>query len=176
MAWTNPTAWVAGDPLTAARLNSEIKDNLLALKNPPTAQHVVNEAGANYSANTGATTFADIDATDLALSIVTTGGDVLVHFHGTIFIPATGGNGGYAKFDVAVDGTRNGGDDGYVVSRALVSTDKYEIVSFTRLITGLSAASHTFKLQWATNCAVVLYAGFGTTNLDLHPQFWVREI
>jgi hypothetical protein len=31
MAWNNPTTWVAGDPLTAAELNSQVRDNMKAI-------------------------------------------------------------------------------------------------------------------------------------------------
>ena len=51
------------------------------------------------------------------------------------------------------------------------------VVSFTFLATGLAAGTHTFKLQWKTGAATAtMYAGAGTPNLDVHPQFWAREV
>jgi len=132
--------------------------------------YVANE-GSDYT--TTSASFVDIDATNLSLTIITTGGDVKVHFHGVLDHTATQG---FINFDVDVDATRDGGDDGYIASSATSGNDKTPI-TFTRLITGLSAGSHTFKLQWKTSASTAtLYAGAGTTNLDVHPQFWVEEI
>lgn len=35
MAWTNPRTWVAGEKITAALLNQQLRDNLLALDTAP---------------------------------------------------------------------------------------------------------------------------------------------
>ena len=159
MAWTTPKTWAVDELVTASDLNTHIRDNLNALKVPPTDHYELNE-GSDYT--TSSTSFVDVDATNLALTITTTGGDVLVHFHGYTV------NQGY--FDLAVDGSRAGGDDGCI----RFTTGP---VSFTRLITGLAAGEHVFKLQWKTvGAALTLYAGTGTAGYDLHPQFWVREI
>jgi L-2-hydroxyglutarate oxidase LhgO len=163
--WTTPKTWSTGEALSANDMNTHIRDNLGALKAPPTAAYTPDEA-ANY--NTSQTTFVDVDASNLALTITTTGGDVMVGFHGHIFA-----NGGICHLDVEVDGTREAGDDGITA----VYTNNHEAVSFTLLITNLDAGSHTFKLQWkVTAGSAALYAGAGTANLDVHPQFWVREI
>ena len=169
MAWTTPkTDWVLGELATQSHLN-DIGNNLAALKDPPSDNYELDE-GSDYS--TSSTTFVDVDGTNLALTINTNGGDVLVHFHGMIGKAAASH---YWYFDVEVDGTRIGGDDGIIGQ--LESTNSRDPVSFTRLITGLAAGSHTFKLQWKVNAnSITLYAGAGTTNSDLHPQFWAREI
>jgi hypothetical protein len=140
MSWTTPKTWVNDETLTADDMNTHLRDNLNALKAP------------------------------LSLNVTTTGGDVLIGFHGTILHSA-----GYVAFDVLLDNaTRLGGDDGLVVTD---SGGLHPLVSFVRLVTGLSAGAHNFKLQWRTNTgAATLYAGAGTTNLDMHGQFWVREV
>lgn len=169
MAWSAPRTWVEAENVTAALLNTHLRDQLIALKDPPSANYVLNE-GSDYT--TVSTTFGDVDGTNLALQITTTGGDVFVHFHGTCK-QATGGH--KVNFDVDVDGVRHGGDDGIVAQHDLGGD--VAVVSFTRLITGLSAASHTFKLQWkVTGGTGTLYAGAGTVGFDFHPQFWVREM
>lgn len=170
MAWTTPKTWTTGETLTASDFNTHIQDNLNALKDPPSANYDVNEA-SNYTIASG--TFADVDATDLALAITTNGGDVMVGFHG--YVSATGGAPNVVHFDVheSSGGARLGGDDGMI---AIATTGD---AAFTRLITGLSAGAHTFKLQWKTNTSsstATLFAGAGTSNYDLHPQFWVREV
>jgi hypothetical protein len=111
-----------------------------------------------------------VDATDLSLTITTTGGDVMVCFHGFV---AWTGNGVF--LDVTLDGTRIGGDDGII--RGAVANSS-ESLAFVRLVQSVSAGAHTFKLQWkvAASAAATLYAGAGTSNFDLHPQFWAREV
>ena len=81
MTWTTPKTWQVDELVTATIMNTHIRDNLNALKTPPSADYDCNEA-ANYA--TTSTTFVNVDATNLALTITTNGGDVLVHFHGTL--------------------------------------------------------------------------------------------
>ncbi len=161
--WTTPKTWTVDELVTASAMNTHLRDNLNALKTPPSAHYECDES-SDYTTSAGA--WVDVDATNLALTITTNGGDVLVHFHGNVY-----GSSAHVWLDVAVDGTREGGDDGIVRARQ----SDYDTVSFTRLITGLSAGEHTFKLQWKSSNGT-LYAGAGTTNLDVHPQFWVREV
>lgn len=161
MAWTDPTAWDVGDVLTKDRLNQEVRDNLIALKDPPSA-NFEGDGTANYS--TTSTTFVDVDDPDFVLTITTNGGDVLVHFHGNVY--NTGAN-GVSQLDVEVDGTRIG----YASGMMYAQEGNSESTTFTRLITGLSAGSHTFKLQWK------VLAGTGVlTGLNYSPQFWAREV
>jgi hypothetical protein len=166
MAWTAARTWVTGELVTASIMNSAVRDNLDALKAPPSDDYTADE-GSDYTETS--TSFVDIDATNLDFTLVTGGGDVLVHFHGTFDHSAAG----RVYLDVDVDGSRTAGDDGIVTA---VASDPI-VVTFTRLISGLSAGSHTFTLQWKTNAGTItLYAGAGTASYDLHPQFWAREI
>lgn len=167
MAYTAPTPRSTGDLITASIYNTDIVDNIAALKSPPTGAHTVNEASDLV---TNSTTFTNIDA-DLSLAITTTGGDVIVHFE------CYGGStaGGVRMYlDFTVDGTRHAGDDG--ISETMAAT--LAPMSFTRIVQGLSAGLHTFVMQWKSSAAsnVTIYAGAGTANTDLHPQFWVREM
>ena len=108
-------------------------------------------------------------ALNLAFTVDTKGGDVLVHFHGSL----SAGN-HIVYMDVEVDGARIAGDDG--IAREFLATSG-KMISFSRLITNLSAGSHTFKLQWKAGSGTIkLYAGAGTSTFDVHPQFWVREV
>lgn len=162
MTWTQPKTW-ASEPLTSGDLNTHLRDNLEALKEPPSANYILNES-SDYT--TTSTSFVDVDATKLALTITTNGGDVMVHFHAMVANSSQ-----HTFWDIDVDGTRIGTNDGIVRGAGT------SIVCFTRLITGLAAGSHTFKLQWKVNAGTAtLYAGAGTSNGDLHPQFWVREV
>src|SRR5687768_4876758 len=91
-------------------MNTHIRDQLNALKTPPSSTNDLNE-GADYS--TTSTSFADIDATDLGRTITTTGGDVRITFVGSVRVSnSTAAQHGSAFFDIDVDGTREGLNDG----------------------------------------------------------------
>jgi hypothetical protein len=168
MAYTTPKTWVTGELVTATEMNTYMRDNQNALKSPPTDSYVLNE-GSDYT--TTSTSFVDVDATNLALTITTTGGDVFVHFHGSV-----NSNTYRIYFELDVDGSPHAGDDGITHSFNSGGNDRMTI-TFTRLITGLSAGSHTIKLQWkSSSSTITLFAGAGTSNVDVHPQFWAREV
>lgn len=165
MPWINPSNKATTDLIAASDWNQDVVANAQALKNPPSDSYTLNE-GSDYSA---AGSWQDIDATNLALTITTTGGDVMVHFHGTFYSAGAAQN---VRLDVDVDGARNAGDDGIIMAN--VGSGDVPM-TFTRLIEGLSAASHTFKLQWNGGTNIRLAAGSGSGS-DVHPQFWVREV
>lgn len=174
MAWTAPKTW-SSEPLTSADMNTHIRDNLNHLKD----RHDINalydlDEGANYT--TSSTSFVDVDATNLALTITTHGGAVLVGFAGAVANATT--NDTRVYFDIEVDGVRHGGDDGILCHQAGQDDDQHpQNCSFVILIDGLSAASHEFILQWKVSAsAYTMHAGAGTSNYDVHPQFWVKEI
>ncbi len=164
MAWTEPRTWSA-EVLTSTLLNTHLRDNLNALKDPPSSKYTFNDS-ADWT--TSSTSWSDIDATDLSLTITTYGGDVVVHFHGTMSNTTQG------QLDITVDSVRHFGDDGIL----RVANANHQNPSFTVLVEGLSAGSHTFRMQWksSTAAAIILYAGAGTANNDLHGMFWAREV
>ncbi|MCY4018234.1 MAG: hypothetical protein OXG39_02380 [Chloroflexi bacterium] len=161
MAWTAPkTDWEVGELVSPGDMN-EVGENLATLKNPATAINTTSE-----EIRVVGNEFSDLDSTNLNLTITTTGGDVLVHFDGAM---ARNVGPNRCHFDVDVDGTRQGGDNG-LTHIDLVHGDRRHSLSFDRLIQGLSAGFHTFKLQWKgndTGRGLILYPG---------AQFWVREI
>jgi hypothetical protein len=169
-AWTTPKTWNTGDPLTASDMNTHIRDNFEFVKTPPTGYYKANEA-SDYT--TTSSSFANVDATNFVQTITTAGGDVLVGFSGTIKHSTAGQN---VYLDVEVDGVRAAGDDG-MLQVSCPGTNYAFNATFVRMIRGLSAGSHTFKLQWKTSAATAtMFAGAGTSGSDLHPEFWVREV
>ena len=54
MAWTTPRTWVTGELVTAALLNTHIKDNLAYLKNSPDFDGSITVAGSAKVGGTGA--------------------------------------------------------------------------------------------------------------------------
>jgi len=162
--WHTPATWSVGQLVTATNLNEQLRDNLEFLKAPPTGVRNVNQA-SDYA--TTSTTFVDVDTTNLSFSINTAGGDVLIVFFGRV-----NSSTGNVYFDVSVDGVRIGGDDGLTSGPS-----GHHPIALMALKQGLSPGTHTFKLQWRVSAGTgTLYAGAGTSGLDLHPQFWVREV
>lgn len=175
MAWTNPKTWVVDELVTAEEMNTEIRDNLNVLKLPPSEQSIIDE-GSNYS--TTSTSFVDVDATNLSLTITTTGGDVLITFPCSV---SNNANSGQVFLELALDTDGGGdnniaGDDGMIVSTDTVLA---QIVPITLIwiAKGLAAGVHTFKVRWkVVSGTATMFAGAGTGGADVHPQFSLREI
>lgn len=164
-AWTQPKTW-SSEPLLSTDLNVHVRDNLDALKDPPSGEYTLNEGG-DYT--TTSTSFVDIDATNLSITIDTNGGDVFV-----MFVPSVAASGQVVFFELLVDGSPHAGDDG--ICRGIPAGVGY-VIPIIAIVTGLSAASHTFKLQWKVSSGTAtLFAGAGTSNGDVHPTFIVREM
>ena len=165
MAWTAPKTWVVGEPMTAQDLNLHLRDNLLALKAPPTALVKLDEA-SDYT--TTSTSFVAIDVTRLSLSITTTGGDVMIAFFANFSNPT-----GHTQLDIEFDGSLMGGDNGLLRVTG-GSGVGYVSASLVTLKQTVSVGSHTIRMMWKTTTSTsTLYAG---TTLDIHPMFWAREI
>lgn len=155
MAWATPKIdWSNGELVTATDLNA-IGENLAGLQNRATAVGITTRWIESRT-----TTFADVDSDNFNLTITTMGGDVLVAFSGSVDHDEDAR--GY--YDIEVDGTRLGASSGIRQDKKIDQV----VVTFTHLIQGLDAGSHTFKLQWRTN----------TGELEMAPysQFWVREL
>lgn len=186
MAWTAPRTWIAGEVVTAALMNTHLRDNLLYLFARPHDEEFINEA-SDYS--TTSTSFTNIDGSSpgLALSVTTTGGDLLVYFYGAFSCAHTDLiSRAFLGLDFTVDGTRQGGDDGlltcYIGRLMSGGGDAGGLpVCFVKRVTGLAAGAHTIIMQWkgmssgAGTTTVTLFAGAGTTRSDSHPEFGANE-
>lgn len=170
--WTNPKTWVVDELVTAATMNAQIRDNLLWLKSPPSREYTALGDGDWV---TSSTAWVDVDGTYLALYMETTGGDLMVHFHGTMIL--TGAD-GIAYFDLTLDGFPVAGDNGIIALQNPDSALAQRItpVSFTRRITNVSPMAHLVRLQWRVNSGTArIYAGT-TSGRQLKPQFWMMEV
>ena len=107
---------------------------------------------------TTSATFVDVDATNLAITITTHGGPVLVCFAGSA--AHSDNTNGIVHFDVDVDGTRYG--DSFADGICQKPKAGYDNVSFAVIVNGLDPGSHTFKLQWRED-------GTGTAYLQSDP-------
>ncbi len=158
MAWTTPkTDWAVGELVSASDMNT-VGENLAALKQPATAVGTTTAEIEMQSAD-----YVDVDGGALNLSITTTGGDVLAHFHGALIRRSSDRD---CFLDIDVDGNRQGGDASILQTRV---DSRWRAASFTYLIRNLSAGAHTIKLQWKTDHSVGI-------KLQAGAQFWVREI
>ena len=168
--WTSPKTQSPGDAVLSADWNTHIRDNLVALKAPPSDRYVANE-GANYT--NAVTSFVDVDVANFNLSIATFGGDVMI---GVVASVSNSNVNGHTFIDVLRGVARVGGDDGIIVVTSSTANARQN-VSFVYLLTGLGAAAYTFKLQWKVSGGTsTMFAGAGTGAGDVHPQFWVREV
>ncbi|TVR20310.1 MAG: hypothetical protein EA396_10805 [Anaerolineaceae bacterium] len=147
MGWTTPKTWTT-EPLTSLDLNTHLRDNLNALKHPPTA-HATPASTQSFSA----TSYQNISGTTLALT--TTGGDVMVGFLG--WIRASVG----FNTQIAV---RLGGVD-YTVAQT--DHDLFVPVGGVHLLPDVSAGTHSITLRARVN------GGVGQVNIR---QIWAREV
>ncbi len=166
MAWTVPKSW-SNEPLVAGDMNTHLRDNLEALKDPPQGGTDIDNS-SDYSTNS--TSFVDVDGDDFSTEISTHGGDVLVTLCVTLV-----GNSNYAYFDIEVDGARVGDDDG--ILRKHLSGTAPDTIMLYYWVKGLSDALHTFTLQWKSSSGTInIYGGQGTAGTQLHGQWDVREV
>ncbi len=125
---------------------------------------------------TTSTSFTDIDGTNLSLSLTTTGGDVLVWF--TLEVQNNSA-GNYTFFDVDVDsGTLIGaGFAGGITQFQTGTADRIMNVCAIAVVTGLSAGSHTFDLQWQVEGGTAfMHAGGAAENDDTAPILGAIEL
>jgi hypothetical protein len=162
MAWTTPKTW-ASEPLTSTDLNTYVRDNFSYLKDrvDGTAKQYIRTA-TDYTTTSG--TLTDIDATNLALTFTTDGSDVMVIFAG--YGDVSGGSGRTMRLALDID-------SGTTVKEILrvenAAAAQKMNMSFAYVLTGLTAGSHTIKLQWLVS------AGTGTLTAGTL-LFDVREM
>lgn len=167
-AWTSPITW-SSSLVTVAQFNEQIRDNLFALKTPPSDVNIVD---ATPDFTTASTTFVNVSNGTITyeVTIDTAGGAVMIGFVGTFTIAASND----MHLNVRVDGTTDyTGDDGLCQQR--LTNGANTTVSFVIRWEGLSAGSHTFTLRWKVDgSTATLYAG-QTASAENHPSLWAYE-
>lgn len=174
MSYTDVPSFSDNTRFTKAQMNTYLRDNLEALKNPPTDAYISVGHTADWS--TTSTSFTDVDATNLALSITTTGdgaggnSDVMIGICGTVYTS------GAARiyFQILEDGsTLNIDGDGWFVTENTGARGIGQI--FLRV--NASPGAHSYKLQWKVSSGTaVLLANSGVSTRDCRFQFWAREV
>lgn len=157
MAWTNPKTWATNELVTAANLNTHLRDNLLYLLNP----------NGFFTQSTG--TFTTTSATDvtvnaaLSTTITTYGGDILL---GASFrLEATTTTDVY----ISHDGANN-------IRIVRISAAGY--YAGTVLKRGIAAGSHSFQLRWniAGGLTATMRGVDGGGFVAAPITFWAIEI
>lgn len=177
--WYAPITWATDDVPTATQFNQFLRDDLLYLLNRPSAV-VLRDNGGVYT--TTSTSFANIDGANLSIALSIAGSAVLLGFTGAIYDSANIAN-AQVMLDFTVDGARVGaaGLDGLLPVRTSPNATGIiiENCSFGILVTGLSAGSHTFKVQWrrvSASCTPNLISGGGSSPTDSIVGFWAAEV
>ena len=158
MPWTTPPTFTPGQVVTATDLNSYLRDNPSYLLGRPSSV-IRRNNGSDYT--TTSTSFVDIDATNLAITFAVSGTAVLITFAGALRIAAATNQ---ADFDVTVDGVRYGLGANGLISMNLPNASVDNLVSFSVLVTGLAAGSHTFKVQWKVSGSTLTLRATSSQN------------
>lgn len=158
-AWTAPRTWVVGELVTAALLNTHLRDNLDWLKTP-LESGVVTFSG---DFTTTSTTYTDL--TGITTTITTKGGGLDLFFSCVMFssTPAQ------SRFQVLIDGVASGVLGQHFNSSTTVPSQ----FSVFHHIVAQSAGSHTIKLQVLTTAGTLTIKG-SSASLG-GPEYFVRE-
>jgi hypothetical protein len=149
--------------------SSEINANFAGLKN---GTEIDNGAITQRSQVTGTTTISNSaagyqDMTDMSITITTAGGDVFIAWHASCYSTASGSDN---RFAILVDGVAV---TGTAFTQHANSGFNFPC-SMQYLKTGLSAASHTFKVQWYRASGTLVNAA--ASGVHLYRSFTVIEI
>lgn len=140
---------------------SDLANPPAAIYDRPTSDPIINVTSISFAA-------LDDTAGKFNLTITTKGNPVWLGFNAT-FIHNTASAYGY--LDVEIDGTLlvGAGSIGIALHQHATTAD-YWSFNYSRMITGLSAGSHTFKMRARTN------AGIWSLIPNNKAQFFVREV
>ncbi|MEN8172018.1 MAG: hypothetical protein ABFS03_03975 [Chloroflexota bacterium] len=170
MVWTAPKTWAVDEVLTAADMNTYLRDNTEHLFDRPSDSYE-NDLSGNIS--TTSTVLVAVDATRYQVSIDSSN-HVLVHFHGTVQIGAINNE---ANFDIAVDGVLQGDSVGGILNARATVNNYRTPVSFSRLVGPLSPGTHVITLYWSVSAGTLtmLNQAAGATQ-SVVGQFWAHEV
>lgn len=159
MAWTSPKTFAANAVLTAAELNTHLRDNLneTAVAKSTTAGQYPVATAANALAmrmaatannitsdTTTSTSYGDLASTAGPSVTVTTGTMALVTVGARIACSAAG-NFAYMSFEVSGATTRAASNDESINIRQNNGSTELVRASAVTLVTGLTPGSNTFK-------------------------------
>lgn len=171
MAYTIPKTWTVDELLAATDMNTYVRDNVAALKNPPS--FLTAFASGALVLSTTATTFTAISSA-LSASLGTYGGDIMVF----IQLQLAGDiDARRISLDWLVNGTALYGAYAFGAGRArpgtTTSTTGNTTVFGPLLVTGLASGTHVFQPVWRTDAGTAFtWATTGAAPIIM----WVREV
>lgn len=163
--WTAPRTWSTGEIVTAAMMNTHLRDNLDYLKAGIDAPLNAASAGSGAIPTTTSGTFVDVHA-NYVITLATTGAPLLLGFSGTWKSASSGAD---CCLDVTIDGARIGHSSYGLLLMQAASADQIQPFSHLRVIS-LAAGSHSFHLQWRVSTGTLSLNQTATT------QFYVIEL
>ena len=164
--WTLPRTWATGEIVTAAQLNTHLRDNLefLKLREDTPLNHFTCNSTTAYT--TTSTTFTDVDGAGLSGTLTTSGGPLLIGAAGSWKSSGTG-------IDVCLDVTVNGARIGHatygITLLQSVAANLYMPVCWSQA-RPLAAGTYSLKLQWRTSSGTLSLGPLSST------QFYAVEL
>lgn len=171
MAYTIPKTWAVDELLGATDMNTYVRDNVAALKNPPS--FLTAFASGALVLSTTATTFTAISSA-LSASLGTYGGDIMVFIQLQL---AGDTDTRRISLDWLVNGTALYGAYAFGAGRArpgaTTATTGNTTVFGPLLVTGLASGTHVFQPVWKTDAGTAFtWATTGAAPIIM----WVREV
>ena len=150
MAYTPPITWVAGQILTAAQLNEQLRDNMTEVRAPHA--DAIRRVMANLNNFTNQTTYADFpNATDKAAMDITFVKELAATSLLVSVLAQTQLSSGVAQ-NLFV-GLSIGGTDYDVGQSRFIAGASRNLIIGTRVITGVSAGSKAIKPRFKAGTA-----------------------
>lgn len=167
MGYTTPTTWLADQVVGASDLNAQLRDNMAYVHaGKPASVIARNNAGA-YSTSSG--TFADVDSTNLAITLSLTTGRVALFLTGSFYADAAAR---LLSLDCTIDGTRWMAAHTDGMAKETLDTNA-RIITLAMMKPGLSVGSHTFKLQWKVGSGTAyLFSAAGDVPVNFVVAEW----
>jgi hypothetical protein len=171
MAYTIPKTWAVDGLLGATDMNTYVRDNVAALKNPPS--FLTAFASGALMLSTTATTFTAISSA-LSASLGTYGGDIMVFIQLQL---AGDTDTRRISLDWLVNGTALYGAYAFGAGRARPGANTAATGNTTvfgpLLVTGLASGTHVFQPVWKTEAGTAFtWATTGAAPIIM----WVREV
>ena len=159
--WTTPRTWLTGEVLTAANLNTHLRDNFEYAKSKLDAGPGAYQATNGALLSTSSTTFVDAG---YSITWTATGAVCIAELSGQ-WTQSAGGNRNYIQFVLDGVALGNAGDGIMDAAPGTSYQPLYAGWMFTP-----SPGSHTIKVQWRVS------AGSGTMNYNAMTRFRLLDL
>lgn len=172
MAWVAPITWTT-QLVTVANFNEQLRDNMNALKTPPSGLSYI--SGRDYQvAGLNAFTAVDTALVDghFQHTITVAGTVVKVVFNGSLHPKV---NNGQIAFNIAVNGVDYFPSPGYAVLDPTAMSANIIPISFSPMLTGITPGSNTFRLDWSATHTAFLLECSGAPGQASPAMFYVVE-